>query len=112
MTKAEIIEAICENVGGFSKREAAQLVDVDLQLDEGLVAAANAGHAVAVARHADIQQRAGRFTPGPGERAGGGLVQRGAAALGRGVAHDGAQVFAGHRTPCDAKKRLRHARIF
>lgn len=27
MTKAEIIEAICENVGGFSKREAAQLVD-------------------------------------------------------------------------------------
>lgn len=28
MTKAEIIEAICENVGGFSKREAAQLVDV------------------------------------------------------------------------------------
>ncbi len=27
MTKAEIIDAICENVGGFSKREAAQLVD-------------------------------------------------------------------------------------
>lgn len=27
MTKAEIIEAICEKVGGFSKREAALLVD-------------------------------------------------------------------------------------
>ncbi len=27
MTKAEIIEAICDTVGGFSKREAASLVD-------------------------------------------------------------------------------------
>ena len=27
MTKAEIIDAICEKVGGFSKREAAMIVD-------------------------------------------------------------------------------------
>ncbi len=28
MTKADIVERVCENVGGFSKKEAAELVDM------------------------------------------------------------------------------------
>ncbi len=28
MTKADIVERVCENVGGFSKKEAAELVDL------------------------------------------------------------------------------------
>ncbi len=39
MTKAEIIEAICEKVGGFSKREAALLVDTIFETMKDTLAA-------------------------------------------------------------------------